>query len=388
MDEEDKVYVIALVGLTPAVVTELLWHLVVRDQRVVVGLELWTTASPTSTAGARSLSEEWGLFGELLEELRRLSEDATQEQPTPLDRIDPIAGALGACPRLICTPSAWDEPPVKLLGFQRPDDSTIEDIRDAHDVELVNAALHDRVRTLREHLPDDVALVGSLAGGRKTMSTALHTAFCLQARRQDQLVHVFLHPTVEARSRTDEARFGFPNQAMHEKTGIQPCDQITVVDVPFPQVRWLVDERFRNRLDAVSYGSIWPIFRSRMGLSDAPRIIFRPIPGRARWRLSIRSSKEAIDVEVPRMQALYYWALIHNPGGLTTASIVCWLEDTVPAIHHRSKWPPQPDSVRARLRELSHLLRSEHIHEDILPQPLDDLYHIPCADQIETPTEG
>ncbi|MEM9758077.1 MAG: CRISPR-associated ring nuclease Csm6 [Pseudomonadota bacterium] len=90
-----------------------------------------------------------------------------------------------------------------------------------------------RARTASRATPP---VVGSIAGGRKTMSAHLTTAFALWARPQDRLVHVLIDPPT------------YERQAVYWPTEATPDLRVDRVDVPFPRVRGVLEERFLDRL--------------------------------------------------------------------------------------------------------------------------------------------
>lgn len=204
-------YVIALVGESPGVVTELLWHLAVREKEQVVGLELWTTQTGWAEGGERGLA---AMGRAMFAELRRL---APALPPWPADlrpETDPRGGTARGVQVFV----------PAVAG------KSLADVRSEDDAAAFSAALHARVQLLRED--PERRLLGSLAGGRKTMTAAMHSAFTLFARRGDRLAHVLLHRALEAElkeTRTLHA-YAFPRG---ERAGVAEEDQIAVVDAPF-----------------------------------------------------------------------------------------------------------------------------------------------------------
>lgn len=229
-----KVYCIAILGRTPAILTELMWWLVENENADVVGLEVWTTVSyDGSPTGYSQLSHalEQGLWRKLCEALG----DQRYRVPSLPEDLDPIRAEDAPIP----TDFSAEPRPFMVIGFQRKR-GFIGDVRNDDDAVAIAAALHGRVRELRQNLPADVELIGSLAGGRKTMSTALESAFQLQARIGDRLVHVLTHPKIEDPASGVLADFVVPNQAIAEKLGVEIEDQVTVYTPPFVMIRELL----------------------------------------------------------------------------------------------------------------------------------------------------
>lgn len=84
-------------------------------------------------------------------------------------------------------------------------------------------------RLVAEHTaPDQPPLIGSMAGGRKTLGAHLMTAFAVYARPQDRLIHVLVHPASAER----DPQFFYP----HPGTDVR----VHRVDVPFPRLRTVI----------------------------------------------------------------------------------------------------------------------------------------------------
>lgn len=177
---------VATVGLIPAVVTELIWALghdpvnpMVPNQIVLIstakGQAIWEETLDDSG--------EWDrLFNEVL-------------------GIEPVA-------------PTW-RVPKDDEGILLQDISHLGEDQMAAD----ECYRWTNLLTAKEALP----LVGSIAGGRKTMSFHLGAAFSVCARPQDKLLHVLVPPELETRD------FLFP-EAGAENPGI------LLVDVPFARL--------------------------------------------------------------------------------------------------------------------------------------------------------
>lgn len=112
---------------------------------------------------------------------------------------------------------------------------TLPDIRSRADDLDYGRVAYDLVRQLTD-APDDPMVVGSIAGGRRTMGAHLMAAFSLCARPQDRLVHVLATPDAE------------PNApAYWPGDGGEPL-ALDRVDVPLPRVRAVLQTQFVERL--------------------------------------------------------------------------------------------------------------------------------------------
>lgn len=324
-------YAIILLGTSPGIVTELLWWLMIREQRQVIGAEVWTTGTDDPEwAGVTG----YGVFQGALRErggwkaLEHSVGERAPELPQPAGfptwpppDAGPERGRLG----------------IFLFGDR---DNQLVDIRGPGDAQRVAAQLHDRVRTLRRTLPPDVELVGSLAGGRKTMSAALLGAFSLQARASDRLLHMLLEPRIEAATRGGRDFFA-PSAALAERTDVATEAQVAAYEVEFPLVRELASGRaLRAVLDEHPYQGIWPAVRANSLAAGTHTAVLRPeVADRVdRWILEIHRPDEAGPVCVIRGltggHAETYRAIVSQPGPATDEQWWAWLK----ALGERGKW--------------------------------------------------
>ncbi len=83
--ENAEVYVVALLGESPGVLTELLWHLVAVERLRIAGCEIWTTTASIgegSTRGLRAIGPEaWDALRQAL------GADADRVPPLPVDFV-------------------------------------------------------------------------------------------------------------------------------------------------------------------------------------------------------------------------------------------------------------------------------------------------------------
>ncbi len=190
-----SVYVMCVLGESPTVLSNLLWWLASVEQQPVAGIEVWATGRGIGHLQQLVATEDWS---------------ALQRLTGPLPALQ--AGVE----------------PASSFGFRvHPhtlEEAVLDDVRSADEAAAVSACLHDRVRTLRQELPEGIQLLGCLAGGRKTVSAALQTAFCLQARAQDRLVHVVFDAGVEAALRAAGAmgEYVFPTRTGRSSRGWSP----------------------------------------------------------------------------------------------------------------------------------------------------------------------
>jgi CRISPR-associated protein (TIGR02584 family) len=204
---------LALAGMSPAVVTETVWALarekepVLPDRVIVV----------TTVAGKEKLENALLAAGR-------------PGGPSPWRQLRETLGAGGR--ELLLDPVRVITAPDPAAGARVP----LEDIRTPEANEAAADFLLETVRGLVEN--PDVHLIASLAGGRKTMGALLYACFTLAARETDRLTHVlvsapyetlpgFLHP-------------GQPGGPVEDREG-RPHDpaeaRIELADVPFVPLR-------------------------------------------------------------------------------------------------------------------------------------------------------
>lgn len=179
---------VAVLGMSPAVVTETIYALAQSEERTFVHkVELIGTV-PAADLYQRKLA---GRRGALVRLARMYS------LPVPQTRFHLLRNAEGT--------------------------SALEDLRTTADSMAAWRQVFDIVREL---VDSSALLLGSIAGGRKTLGQALTLAFQLLARRQDRLLHVLVPAPQEA-----NPKFFFP----------RPGESVPIdlADVPFLRTREL-----------------------------------------------------------------------------------------------------------------------------------------------------
>lgn len=235
MADAGDVQLLALMGLTPAVITETLWHLAVKERRRVVRLSVLTTALGQARAAALDAA---------LTELRAAHPKACGALPAP----------------------EWHV----LDG--------VPDILSSGDAARASDLVLEVVRALTER--DRPPLVLSAAGGRKTMSLAAAAAFQLLARVGDRLVHVLVREddpgeAPKGRPEIGAFEFLFPRPG-HVVTPKPPAARpgpplgsldhgrvtVEVADVPMVPLRRLLEGT--RALEKVGFETTWALARLRL----------------------------------------------------------------------------------------------------------------------------
>ncbi len=316
----DAAYVLCILGESPSILSNLLWWISTAEGRPIAGIEVWATGRGAQRLVDLTTLGGWGRL-----------QAATGPLPTPRTGAEPASG----------------------YGFRvhchQLDGRVLDDVRSAEEAAAVNATLHDRVRTLRHELPADIQLIGCLAGGRKTVSAAMQTAFCLQGRATDRLVHVVFEEAMEEALRMAgrHAEYVFPEPTWEELSGVARQDQIVVYDVPYPRLRYLVPRRLAEALETRPWAEVWPTLEANMG-RDARAVLFRR--GLQSWTYEIRdaaSDELLYHTALKRRLGATMAALATATSGATALDLVAWLDT------NDMGWAPQPatgvdaDDIRA-----------------------------------------
>lgn len=211
---------VAVVGLTPAVVTQALYGLsVLSTERVPVHRVDIIGTLPAIELSRNALLGSRGALSRLAR---------VYQLPTPTTRFHVLRKSPSRAP---------------LMDLRTTEDN--------------HAAWLQVFRIVRALLPRSQTLLGSIAGGRKTLSHALVLAFQLLGRRQDRLFHVLLRP-----EQTGNPNFFFP----------LPGDevQIDLAEVPFLRTREL--NTHSGNLDLCTFLSA---VQTRVEIATEPQLVFR-----------------------------------------------------------------------------------------------------------------
>lgn len=292
------VYLIAAMGTSPGVLTELAWHLVRIGGHRVVGVEIWTTSFARKIVRNRLVEHGWW------DDLRRaIGPDALP----PLHQGEDLG-------REVPCPDPGRSPSFRTYVFQH-DGVPLEDVRGREDADAASEALYDRVRELRQQLPAHVQLIGSLAGGRKTMSASLQSAFSYQARPNDRLVHVLLHKTLEDQPYEVLSNYAFPRETT---LGVPVEAQVEVYDVPYPRMqaqrgKLLTRPVFDHLFDRCSYRQSWRAIDLLLASPDV-RAELRLHP-HGHWTYTVRCGDDVAHSVPLTPRSGRFLALLISKGG-------------------------------------------------------------------------
>lgn len=310
-----RYYVIATLGTSPAVLTELMWGLVQGERAEVVGLEVWTTESGRDRLDGFARGGGWDALLEALAERR----DCVP-RPTFGSEPDDVEAAIAAGRR------TW-----RVQVF-RDEGRPLPDIRTPADAHVIDGTLFERVRHLSGRLPADVALLGSLAGGRKTMSAGLQSAFSLLGRAHDRLVHVLLAPALE--EEVVRKHYVVPTAEWAARTGVAVDEQVRLYDVPFPMLRPLLQRSVvagyasvGDLLDSEDYGQLVRDLRAVAALPEGERRAYlRRRPKHKKWDLVVEAhGREIGRALVNWTLGCAYLAMAAHPEGAEALALNRWL---------------------------------------------------------------
>ncbi|MBI4444700.1 MAG: TIGR02584 family CRISPR-associated protein [Acidobacteria bacterium] len=223
MAQSYRTTLLAVMGISPAILTETVWALAVERRLIPEEVLVLTTTSGREAIRTKLFHQ--GGWNRLLKHL------ASQ--------------GFGVKNRLRFGPSN-----NSIRVFSRPDETgELEDLVSSHDSRAAGDFI---LRVLRGYTEDpETRLIASLAGGRKTMSALLTSCMTLLARPHvDLLCHVLVNPPYD--SPNLRPPFLFPEPGMTHRipdsgVAVRSVDaRIELVDVPFVRLRQLYRDRFRN----------------------------------------------------------------------------------------------------------------------------------------------
>ena len=222
--DETPITLLAVTGVSPAILTETLWALAHNE-----GIVPSRIIAITTTVGRNKLGSLW-------------LPDPELGGATPWDalrsNIQAKGLALEAKLRFGQTPDD-----IRVITRQDPINGRSVELDDIRSVADNNAAadyILDQVRSIVFN--PDTHLIASIAGGRKTMGTLLYAAVSLLARESDRITHVLVAPPFESLP-----GFWFPGQPSgtpQKKSRLSktPLPDIELADLPFVPLRRKVVE--------------------------------------------------------------------------------------------------------------------------------------------------
>lgn len=267
---------LAVTGLSPAIVTETVWALAAEKPRVVPRKVIIITTALGAVRLQEQLLTPFPAFGgqTVWESLRA----ALHASPDELI-LEP--------PRLIGKPNAQ-------TGTLDP----LQDIVSREDNDLAAGFILEQVRSVVEN--PETRLIASIAGGRKTMGALLHAAITLIGRETDRLTHILVNAPYE----TMPGFFfqGQPGGSLQGRGGESHSPEkavISLADVPFVPMR----NRFEDLSEMPgSFPGIVAEF-SRAMKQDAERPVFIEI---CYWKRQLWVDGTAIRIRSNALVLLHF----------------------------------------------------------------------------------
>ena len=209
-DDMERYNLLIALGISPAVLTETIWTLAVEHPQPAIPAEIHVV---TTLTGERTLRN-------------RLFDTPDEEGLSVWARF---------CREVLqLDPEAPEAPRFHIHVPLRGNGLKLDDIR-TWDDDRRYAELCYRVVAQLCADPDAPRVVASIAGGRKTMSAHLLTAFSLYARPRDESIHVLVHPE---RPVLEDPTFFYPRPGSGMDVRIERVDLHLV--------------RFRNQLEELA----------------------------------------------------------------------------------------------------------------------------------------
>ncbi len=326
---------LAVTGLSPAIVTETLWALAQGSPRVLperVGFI-------TTATGAVKLEEQ--LF-------------AKRPDWNELSVWDSLRKSLKAGPdQLIAQEPHVISLPDATSGRSLPLDDIRTPAENAAAAEFIFARVWDVVRD------KDQRLIASVAGGRKTMGALLHSAVSLIGRENDLITHVLVSPPYDTLP-----GFFFPGQPdcpLHDtrsgKVHLAADAEIMLAEVPFVPLR----NRFKELDDLPgSFLALRAELSEQLKL-DAGRLVPLEVD-RRRGELAVDGRRYKVR---PRALAILLFILESNrdeniPIDQTSAAdaFTAWFAQNRSAFAHLDETKFASDDIRRELDYLRGILKA------------------------------
>lgn len=222
MTPENNTTLLAVVGMSPAVLTETVWALAHEPEPVVPSRIIAVTTIQGRQAIRNALFQPLERFG---------NQTAWQALRSSLER-----DGVNVEDRLRFGTTGDD---IRVITTQSPgsgESAELQDLRSPSDNSGAADFLLEQVRSIVEN-PDN-RLVASIAGGRKTMGALLYACVTLIGRETDRLTHVLVNEPFETLH-----EFYFPGQPggvlVHPVAGKVCPDhaEVELANVPFVPLR-------------------------------------------------------------------------------------------------------------------------------------------------------
>ena len=259
--DSKKHVLVALSGMSPAVVTETVWALAFSQKTPVVPDEVVVLTTKTGGRKLRDMllfDEEkdepsaQGPWGELKKQIAKSGLDVSGKLVLTGDLIKEFKG---------CDKKSLDDLVTREQNLQ---------------------AANLMMQVIRDYTDDDDYVVhAQLAGGRKTMSALLFSCMCLLGRPGDHVYHVLVGPGYD--NPRLQPPFIFPQKGVvHKGLGLDKkpialksteC-KLNLFDLPYvPMGEWAAQKCSMNRRRRLSYESLINAVTESVGSELYPDVI-------------------------------------------------------------------------------------------------------------------
>lgn len=268
---------LAVTGMSPAVLTETVWALAQEVPSVIPNRLIVLTTRTGKEQIERELFSPQPAFGEkcVWDSLRECLEMCGHDLRCKLRFDSTSSEDLRVLAR-------WDE------GTHRK--PPLDDIRTSEENEAAANAILEVVRSIVEN--PDTHLVASIAGGRKTLGALLYACMTLIGRETDRLTHVLVHEPFDDPRLTP--RFYFPGQPATTlktpdgKMTVHAAEaRINLADIPFVPLRNL----FARELSRMPGSFSALIARCRRGIHERAADEIRLTVHRSRAEIEINGAR-------------------------------------------------------------------------------------------------
>ncbi len=210
---------LAVTGLSPAIVTETVWALAQEKPRTLPQRVIFITTATGAEKIHQQLRTPFPAFGGLTAwqalraALKAKDHELIAEEPRVISAANKKTGTL----------------------------DTLTDIQTPEENDIAAGFILEEVR--RVTMNPDTPLIASIAGGRKTMGALLHAAVTLLGRETDRLTHVLVDPPYDTLP-----SFFFPDQPgppLTDRDGKEHSPakaRVQLADVPFVPLRNRFDD--------------------------------------------------------------------------------------------------------------------------------------------------
>lgn len=210
MKKEKRTYFIAIVGMTPAVLTETVWSLVFQENIIPDSIIVFTTNNC----------------------VQKLKEFKKKHWNNMVEAIRKKVGAKFGPYSL-----SFQESGIKILTTE--DRFDLDDVRTKAENMSIANAFYKEIADLLYDDKNDVRLIASIAGGRKSMGAMLHSVMSVLGRKDDKIYHI-LTSGVDV----PPASFAYPGCVMTDKKERMAAQKIKLdlAEVPFVPIASIIKE--------------------------------------------------------------------------------------------------------------------------------------------------